>query len=443
MLAEIFIHALPEHPAELSVYDAPLLSQGVCRRWRDVSRSTPELWSRICVHLGNGRFDAHLEIASAFLIRSAKHPLSISLGSADHYSSVPEGHPALSLLATQCERWHALRLQLPLFILRELTVAKGRLLSLNSLHLVTGAGYCNGDKATLDTFAFAPRLKCFQANAETWEDIVDTRALLLPWSCLTSLRLDERRAGDIWSLLQDCPNLVHLEAHICGGIPDIDVPNVKLPHLLSLSLTFQESSTILSTLTLPILEQASFNLTGNNTELDAVDLAVTWHVRCGLAQLLSQSQCNLSKLRIQAAHDTHTLILRDLDDCLHALPELTELDVRQLGLHSMTLHSFMEKMTEINESRSIVPKLKRLVLSTRLKYGDPEFRWAVLAALVKARRVVGGQLDILQSLELTTDVVGVAAAGEDGFNVLDTLRAFKAQGMRVEVTSENREVRWL
>ncbi|KZP20024.1 hypothetical protein FIBSPDRAFT_789989 [Athelia psychrophila] len=329
MLAEIFIHTLPEYPANLSVYDAPLLSQGVCRRWRDISRSTPELWSRICIHLGDGQFDAHLEIASAFVIRSAKHPLSISLGPLERYpTTIPEGHPALRLLATQCKRWHALRLQLPLPILRELTVAKGRLLSLNSLHLITGTTYWDTDEAILDTFAYAPRLKSFQANAHEWDDIVDTRALLLPWSCLTSLHLDERRAGVIWALLQDCPNLVHLEAHICDGMPDIDVPNVKLPHLLSLSLAFQESSAILSTLTLPILEQASFRLTGHNTELDAV----TWYVRCGLAQLLSQSLCTLSKLRIQTAPDNHTLTLRDLDDCLYALPELTDLDGANLDL---------------------------------------------------------------------------------------------------------------
>ncbi|KZP28365.1 hypothetical protein FIBSPDRAFT_852502, partial [Athelia psychrophila] len=268
MLAEIFIHALPEYPANLSVYDAPLLSQGVCRRWRDVSRSTPELWSRICIHLGDGQFDAHLEITTAFVIRSAKHPLSISLGPLERYpTTIPEGHPALKLLVTQCERWHALRLQLPLPILRELTAAKGRLLSLNSLHLITGAVYWDIDEAILDTFAYAPRLKSFQANAHEWDDIVDTRALLLPWSCLTSLHLDERRAGVIWVLLQDCPNLVHLEAHISDEMPDIDVPNVKLPHLLSLSLAFQESSAILSTLTLPILEQASFRLTADMPDL--------------------------------------------------------------------------------------------------------------------------------------------------------------------------------
>ncbi|KZP20013.1 hypothetical protein FIBSPDRAFT_1045106 [Athelia psychrophila] len=419
MLAEIFIHALPEYPANLSVHDAPLLSQSVCRRWRDVSRSTPELWSRICIHLGNGRFDAHLEIASAFVIRSAKHPLSISLGPLEHYPTIiPEGHPALRLLATQCERWHALRLQLPLPILRELTIAKGRLMSLNSLHLITGATYRDTDEAILDTFACAPRLKSFQANAHEWDDIVDTRALLLPWSCLTSLHLDERRAGVIWALLQDCPNLAHLEAHIGDGTPDIDVPNVKLPHLLSLSLAFQETSAILSTLTLPILEQASFRLTTATTD----PVAVTWY----------------------AAYGTYALRLRDLDDCLHALPELTELDVCQLALDSVTLHGFMEKMTEINESRSIVPKLKRFALSTLLKHRGPEFSWAVLADFVKARRVVGSQFEILQSLELTTDAEGVAAAvGEDGFNGLDTLRAFKAQGMRLEVISEDRDVRWL
>ncbi|THU96893.1 hypothetical protein K435DRAFT_663697, partial [Dendrothele bispora CBS 962.96] len=45
VLSEIFMHCLPEtYNATRSLSEAPLLLGQVCRRWREVSLSTPRLW---------------------------------------------------------------------------------------------------------------------------------------------------------------------------------------------------------------------------------------------------------------------------------------------------------------------------------------------------------------------------------------------------------------
>ncbi|KZP14985.1 hypothetical protein FIBSPDRAFT_751003, partial [Athelia psychrophila] len=43
ILSQIFIQALPAH-SNMSPHDAPLLLERVCKRWKDITRSTPTLW---------------------------------------------------------------------------------------------------------------------------------------------------------------------------------------------------------------------------------------------------------------------------------------------------------------------------------------------------------------------------------------------------------------
>ncbi|KII92014.1 hypothetical protein PLICRDRAFT_104006, partial [Plicaturopsis crispa FD-325 SS-3] len=50
LLSEIFVHCLPEDTTP-NVRRAPLLLGRVCRRWRAISLSTPQLWSSISITL--------------------------------------------------------------------------------------------------------------------------------------------------------------------------------------------------------------------------------------------------------------------------------------------------------------------------------------------------------------------------------------------------------
>ncbi|KAJ7181111.1 hypothetical protein C8R46DRAFT_866318, partial [Mycena filopes] len=45
--AEIFVHCLPELPAQPSGTIAPMLLARICRQWRNIACSTPRLWATL------------------------------------------------------------------------------------------------------------------------------------------------------------------------------------------------------------------------------------------------------------------------------------------------------------------------------------------------------------------------------------------------------------
>lgn len=51
LLSEIFILCLPPFPTRISCFDAPLVLEQICWRWKSIARSTPRLWSSICLDL--------------------------------------------------------------------------------------------------------------------------------------------------------------------------------------------------------------------------------------------------------------------------------------------------------------------------------------------------------------------------------------------------------
>lgn len=299
ILSAIFVHALPAFPFTLSRNHAPLLLERVCRQWKDITRSTPALWSQIAVELIDGYQERELKIVAICLARSGKHPLSIALGPEMYriHGRVVSGNPALDLLVTECERWHVVHLRLPSEMLGDLSVVRGKLPLLHSLSISTdNAEEENDTVAPLDIFVPAPRLRTSNTTTLFFTDVVTNGFLRLPWGGLTCLVIDERKADDIWAIIKDCPNLLELEAYIAEEGPGHDgVPHVKLPSLRSLTLRLPQTCTILSTLTLPVLKQASFTI---DPSWASGPSANKWHIQSGLTMLLSQSKCTLSKLCI-------------------------------------------------------------------------------------------------------------------------------------------------
>ncbi|KAJ3560144.1 hypothetical protein NP233_g11028 [Leucocoprinus birnbaumii] len=127
ILQEIFYHCLPtSHNAVISNREAPLLLGEVCRHWRDVSRSTPRLWSSIHITLpALTPYDpAHpnsnstlLSAASSWLSRSGVLPLRISFSSNiySRLSNIPTNahvQPFLDLFSTFSPRWKAISFRL-------------------------------------------------------------------------------------------------------------------------------------------------------------------------------------------------------------------------------------------------------------------------------------------------------------------------------------------
>ncbi|KAF7974511.1 hypothetical protein HWV62_12086 [Athelia sp. TMB] len=329
ILGEIFIHTLPPFPFELFPSQTPLVLELVCRRWKDVIRSTPALWSSIALrlHKRSGRRD--LAVASTCLARSGRHPLSISLElewQSLRYRGSDRGYPALALIVAHCERWQTVYVEFQLMnVLSELADVQGRLVSLERLHVTS----FTADNTPFEVFGLAPRLRFLDITATGYKYIIWGGAFGLPWKGLTTLVIDERHTNEVLGMLADCQNLVYLKALISDYTcpAGIDGPTIQLAHLRSISLTLPEVPTILPKLILPALTQISFTtITTKNSRQDL------WHVSTGLDILLSQSGCVVRELALD--DKVERLEARDLVGILTALPSLTELRVSD-GLKGM------------------------------------------------------------------------------------------------------------
>lgn len=122
VLSEIFQHCLPPNDAitPVSCFHAPFLVQGVCRRWRDVTRMTPTLWTSISLQLSASRGTVEASMAEQWIRRAGSLPLRINLGyyyDRALYHSPQKLLPniALDMALAQSRRWQALRLALSSF----------------------------------------------------------------------------------------------------------------------------------------------------------------------------------------------------------------------------------------------------------------------------------------------------------------------------------------
>ncbi|KAJ7498026.1 hypothetical protein B0H11DRAFT_1627029, partial [Mycena galericulata] len=79
IVSEIFTRVLPVYPRCPAVL--PTLLSSVCRKWREIALSTPNLWRAICITMPmySQIFESKWRLLETWLARSRKSPLSISL----------------------------------------------------------------------------------------------------------------------------------------------------------------------------------------------------------------------------------------------------------------------------------------------------------------------------------------------------------------------------
>ena len=86
-----------------------LILGAVCRKWRAIAWSSPQLWSSIFLSLSYKSFSSNLRIAQEWLSRSGQLPLSISVSMRNcHSVSMDDVLPMTYLLNKYAGRWHHL-----------------------------------------------------------------------------------------------------------------------------------------------------------------------------------------------------------------------------------------------------------------------------------------------------------------------------------------------
>ncbi|KAJ7844578.1 hypothetical protein B0H14DRAFT_2358507, partial [Mycena olivaceomarginata] len=113
MTAEIFINFLPIHPmcTRLSGAESPTVLTQVCRQWRNIAISLPQLWRAIQLDVGT-EFQAHqLTLLKSWLQISGTWLLSVGItyNGRPSLSIEPHVETFLHELMRHRTRWESLR----------------------------------------------------------------------------------------------------------------------------------------------------------------------------------------------------------------------------------------------------------------------------------------------------------------------------------------------
>ncbi|KAG2145450.1 uncharacterized protein EDB93DRAFT_1151104 [Suillus bovinus] len=252
ILSQIFIHCLPETKLLLSpsTLKAPMLLTGICRRWREVTLGTPDLWCRLYVEVDDRDWEQAAFCYDLWLKRSRGRPLSLALG---RYHSTklrsllqPYITHITSLRVSTCfsqGEWPQLFLtDLP--ALQELAI-----LGMTNVDIPTIAQFISRLPSTMRSLKFIDMGPFF--------DIERLSSLSPVWAHLTDVQITVLNPNAALHLLRLCPNLSSLTFHVVldqeeslNSFTHTKLQSLGIPHG---TLSKRLLSDLLNALTLPNL----------------------------------------------------------------------------------------------------------------------------------------------------------------------------------------------
>ncbi|KAJ7659187.1 hypothetical protein DFH06DRAFT_1195235 [Mycena polygramma] len=252
VVSEVFLHTIPRWPSPPidTPLQSPLLLGQICSKWREISISTPSLWTKIDIWLDRVAAHDHdnkLRLLALWLTRSRNCPLLISIiaGRAPMANENFAFRRYIEAIVPHSTRWDTLHLAVPF---RDLPLICGALPLLRELAMTI----LDADEtplAPVHVFDKAPKLE--------WLHLLPT--LILPLIVnVTDLTIKLRS----------------FEEGLTGDTPDIP----PFPHLRTLNLLGTDDLSSRTKLTLPSLHQLS---------VDAISLAPR-----AIKALLSRSRCH-------------------------------------------------------------------------------------------------------------------------------------------------------
>jgi len=282
-----------------------LLLGSICRGWRLLARSTPELWSTLSFSLGKpmkpGRL-SQLQAVSDWLQLSGGLPLTLRVFEYFGTGSVSqeECDPIIDILNQHSERWHKLFLYLPAKFFHLFFGTSPRNI-LYKLHLV-------GDRLGLSaTFKMRSR----PSPAHLGISYCPISALDIGWENLTSLKLTHAIFDGCIEVIQQAPLLEYCSIELSwlksSYTPKMTVRHMRLRTLRLLQFPPKLLRSFLDVLELPALE--AYCTQGGHIAVDNV------------ISLLHRSGVCLKRL-ILIMHSPHTENIKKL---LDAVPHLQDL----------------------------------------------------------------------------------------------------------------------
>ncbi|KAK0201972.1 hypothetical protein DFS33DRAFT_1386260 [Desarmillaria ectypa] len=376
ILSTIFI--LLASTARNTVFDLkspPWVLTHVCRRWRNLARSTPELWSYVTVkdqQIGLADpYDLLLEsMAEEYFRLSEGAPLYIELGSGrnDEYSDNVLTDAALDFLPTHSARWKTFKARLSLYEIAHLTIP---LPILESIDLVSSSEFDDEYPEKVRMFRDAPRLV-----KASLSELPPTTVVHLP-KTLISISFKDMPMNQITSHLRGVTHsLVSCEIRELDGPAPSKFLSLRLSRLQSLRISFaddfslgamkQHARRFIGCLTLPALTELHVN---GSVTLDAQIFT----------DLIRRSRCSIRSLLFECG---------DMFKLLRYSPNVTHLSLTQKTLE----HGGLKPLGyPLGDKKFILPKLDTLEIHST---GFTEVQFKGIVQTIKSRFAANPQLQV-------------------------------------------------
>ncbi|KAJ7639453.1 hypothetical protein FB45DRAFT_905642 [Roridomyces roridus] len=277
IVSEIFIQCIPPYPVcpPLRGPSSPTSLTYICRKWRDIALTTPQLWRAIT--FGDYR------TPPVWLERSGSCPLSICwMESNDRETWLPLNPNSLAVLLLHRERWEYVNLTFGNRL--KLVLLEGPMALLAELSLRMEFGFDQYGPTHAKACEF-PRLRTLSLDSFRVIHMGDW----LPWTQLTSLTLANMNPSAYRSALQSAVNLIHLKTIDCNHDDEDRLPDITLPRLETLIMIDSEGYIIqtLGAFIVPSLH--TLQLPGSFLDNDPID---------AFASFVSKSGCRLRKVLV-------------------------------------------------------------------------------------------------------------------------------------------------
>ncbi|KAJ7672491.1 hypothetical protein DFH06DRAFT_1467925 [Mycena polygramma] len=235
IVAHIFDHFLPVYPQcpPISGPLAPTTLGQVCHDWREIALSAPTLWRAISLSLlfDDRGLKRNLNILETWLKRSRSYPVSIRLEGPQPVRHERGVHslklePFIEAIIAQSARLQYLKIKLPL----------NDIPRFKHLNVPLLRSFSIGSDSLWDPSIEAPQLR--KVVLDRFHNVF---AALIPWTQLTTLRIQDLLPHEFMDILHRTVNLVHCRFTIFtsqhhGDADHIDPRPLTLLHLETLIL---------------------------------------------------------------------------------------------------------------------------------------------------------------------------------------------------------------
>ncbi|KAJ7762648.1 hypothetical protein B0H16DRAFT_518433 [Mycena metata] len=316
--------------------EGPLCLGQICRLWREIALSTPALWTSLHLPIRRRIPESYLSRIRTVLSRTASQPLTISITAQYRVQGDSEAlrlraiGELLNVLAPHSRTWAEIKFEAPPDPINTLHSIHHQLSQLTSLALLLEFTLADGTLGTM--FNDAPMLRSVHLSR------FGSQKLALPWSQLTSLRIDHCRLDQFAEAISWTPNLVEL---IVGDIPE-GRPPPHIPALAHLKL-------LIFGVTLPYLQPTILSL------LDAR----LQKLKIGAYDLSPPSPTMLHPAAVEELSiDLHTYGVTSTS--IESLTPMSSVHTLKIAVHDLGEFSLHSLMSRLAQDTMFLPALESL-----------------------------------------------------------------------------------